>query len=378
MKYALVLSILICMGNALFAQYTYTIKADSVKITNCDSSELIIENHTQAVPGFLYNTGRGRTVFKHGVVKVNGGLYVIGADTLNLNANAWMQGGNSFGATGKLGTLDKNNLNIYINSSQKAILDTNGNFFLTLGSILVGYPAYNGYKLDVYGPTRSWGTSVTSVGDAYDIRCWPSYPNWYDSGVDASIIFFGSMNGLGVNKAAVGNIPASSLILGGASPGKITTICDYAHNPTFAVDGNGTVTINGGYNGISGGGATGNGINANAINFSINGGRGTGTGTTGDIIFSTGTAQTSGSTIHAMTNRWWLKGGTGYLSNSSTPTSEVDVTGAAGYSQFRLRTTYTPTSSTDTNGNVGDFSWDTNYLYVKTSSGWKRSALSTF
>jgi len=38
-------------------QYVYTIKADSVKITNCDSAELIIENHTQGVPGFLYNTG---------------------------------------------------------------------------------------------------------------------------------------------------------------------------------------------------------------------------------------------------------------------------------------------------------------------------------
>ena len=33
----------------LFSQYVYTIKADSVKITNCDSAELILENHTQGV-----------------------------------------------------------------------------------------------------------------------------------------------------------------------------------------------------------------------------------------------------------------------------------------------------------------------------------------
>jgi hypothetical protein len=34
----------------------------SVKITNtCNTAELIIENHTQNVPGFLFNKGRGRT-----------------------------------------------------------------------------------------------------------------------------------------------------------------------------------------------------------------------------------------------------------------------------------------------------------------------------
>ena len=71
--------------NTLSAQYVYTIKADSVKITNCDSSELIIENHTQGVPGFLFNTGNGRTVFKHGLIQLNDSLYLLGADTLNLN-----------------------------------------------------------------------------------------------------------------------------------------------------------------------------------------------------------------------------------------------------------------------------------------------------
>lgn len=61
-----------------------------------------------------------------------------------------------------------------------------------------------------------------------------------------------------------------------------------------------------------------------------------------------------------------------------TPSSTLDVNGATGHSQFRLRTSYTPTSTSDTNGNTGDFSWDDNYFYIKTSAGWKRSALSTF
>jgi hypothetical protein len=143
------------------------------------------------------------------------------------------------------------------------------------------------------------------------------------------------------------------------------------------VNGSGAATINGGYNGIAFGDS---GITANtsAPAFNVNGGIGTGTGSTGDIIFSTGNSQASGTTIHTMTNRWWMKGATGYWSNSSSPTSAVDVSATNGYSQFRMRTTYTPTSSADTNGNAGDFSWDSNYIYVKTPSGWKRATLTTF
>lgn len=39
---------------------------------------------------------------------------------------------------------------------------------------------------------------------------------------------------------------------------------------------------------------------------------------------------------------------------------------------------YTPTCTSDPNGNVGDTAWDSNYLYVKTSDGWKRAALETW
>src|SRR5882757_9581520 len=84
MKHILFLFVLINLSEALSAQYVYTIRADSVKLTNCDSSELIIENHTQGVPGFLYNTGNGRTVFRKGVMKINDSLYIIGADTLKV------------------------------------------------------------------------------------------------------------------------------------------------------------------------------------------------------------------------------------------------------------------------------------------------------
>jgi hypothetical protein len=67
----------------VFAQYV--IKADSVKLTNYDSSELILENHTQNVPGYLYNKGNGRTEFRKALIPINDTLYLFGKDTLNIN-----------------------------------------------------------------------------------------------------------------------------------------------------------------------------------------------------------------------------------------------------------------------------------------------------
>jgi len=125
----------LCICDKLCSQVVYTIKADSVKITNCDSAELILENHTQNVPGFLFNTGNGRTIFKRGLQGLGNGSYLLGADTLK----AWIQGGNSFGTTGILGTLDNNPLDLYSNGSQRMRLTP-------AGSILFGSSTDNGYN----------------------------------------------------------------------------------------------------------------------------------------------------------------------------------------------------------------------------------------
>ena len=90
----MLLLMLCCIGKTLTAQYVYTIKADSVKITNsCDTAELIIENHTQTVPGFLYNKGRGRTEFRRGLVTVNDSIYLIGDDTLKMRNKVFASNG---------------------------------------------------------------------------------------------------------------------------------------------------------------------------------------------------------------------------------------------------------------------------------------------
>jgi hypothetical protein len=84
MKHPFTLLSLLILSISLSAQQIYTIKADTTKLTGCDSNELIIENHTQAVPSFLYNTGRGRTAFKRPLTKISDTFYLVGADTLKL------------------------------------------------------------------------------------------------------------------------------------------------------------------------------------------------------------------------------------------------------------------------------------------------------
>ncbi len=147
MRYILALSVLLALFDDLNAQYVYTIKADSVKITNCDSAELILENHTQGVPGFLFNTGNGRTIFKRGAQKLNDSTYLIGADTIKVSSNPWVQGGNAFGTIGVLGTRDNNPLDLYTNNVDQARLTTNGD-------LLLGSTTDSSYKLDVKGLAR--------------------------------------------------------------------------------------------------------------------------------------------------------------------------------------------------------------------------------
>ena len=83
MKKILLFTIACFCGSFLSAQFVYKIKADSVKITNDScSAELILENSTKHVLGFLYNKGNGRTEFRRGVIKLNDSVYLIGADTI--------------------------------------------------------------------------------------------------------------------------------------------------------------------------------------------------------------------------------------------------------------------------------------------------------
>ena|GEM_PF-5241783 len=77
-------------------------------------------------------------------------------------------------------------------------------------------------------------------------------------------------------------------------------------------------------------------------------------------------------------NQFLIRASGGVGMGIAEPTAQLDVGAKTGYNQVRMRTPYTPKTTKDENGNVGDIAWDDNYLYVKTSEGWKRARLGTF
>lgn len=79
----LTLSIAIATSTSLFAQRPMQLRADTVTIANNSSNaELVLQNNTRDVKGFLYNKGNGKTEFRKGVVTLNDTTFLIGADTL--------------------------------------------------------------------------------------------------------------------------------------------------------------------------------------------------------------------------------------------------------------------------------------------------------
>ena len=403
MKKILLLVILPLVTVSLPAQNIYLIKGDSVKITNCDSAELILENHTQAVKGFLYNTGNGRTLFKKGLVKLNSSSYIIGADTLNLGGSGWLQGGNSFGATGVLGTLDNNHLDLYSNNTQQARLTSTGNF-------LIGTTTDSSYKLQLQGSGGMLNMTQSLTGSTA-LPAINLYAKWRTSGIPTAFR-------LNVQDSALN---ASSNLMEVIENG-ITRFKLPANGPRVIFNSFGLQLQT---NGNTPGGISlnGSGANNNSLIVSSNFNLGATTGITSAsdaLLFSsavithtTGTVNlirtsasfvpTSGSGVFNMLN---LASGINQTGGASAITrglyvnpniinatdfraievatgksvfnGAVNITGDNGYSQLRLVTHYTPTSSSDTNGAAGDTAVDDNYFYYKTSTGWKRAALTTF
>jgi hypothetical protein len=69
-------------------------------------------------------------------------------------------------------------------------------------------------------------------------------------------------------------------------------------------------------------------------NITIAGGKGTGTGTPGDVIFSTATTTSTGTTLQTLTNRVWIKGENGNVGIGSSPNAayKLDVVGTGRFS----------------------------------------------
>jgi len=506
MKSLVVLFALIGLGLYTQAQKAspYTIYGDTVTLTSCDSSELVIRNHTDTVRGFLYNTGGGLTIFKRALTSGGNGVIIIGIDTLR----AWLQGGNSWGTAGFFGTLDSNTINFYTNNRHRAQLSGNGTFstdsdvvihgvrvgmgpgnngFNTVvgsGALLQG-PAINGSVAVGYHAAQNATASLTAVGASagqnasgtstligsgageyekgnglvavgvaaglyiqggYDIAIGDgamdndSSTNWGNVAVGALTVkklttggyntiigtytadslttgsyntFLGQNTGQGLQTGSYNTIIGAQIL--GVTPGVSNSImlADGQGNTRLfsdavgdigvgtltphslfqvtqpASNGTGTASVLAGSGTITGtgteftntfkigdsitiytiGGPNGNThetqvITAIASDVSMT--------TTPFTLFQAGKYAVSSRDILAVK-------GYGYVGIATdTPTSRLDINGKNGFSQLRLRTQYTPTSSSDPNGSTGDTAVDDNYFYYKTTTGWKRVALSTF
>jgi len=229
MKRILFLLILLCLEKTLHAQtlrtpYIYTIKADSVKITNtCDTAELIIENHTQTVPGFLFNKGRGRTEFRR-AAQLNDSTIVLGGDTFMLRgrttaSNGLSMGGKDVQLGGKLikdsTVVDLNSKNLVFNlgSGARNFLINSGDYgfgIQTPSGIESGYAQMNfymkdtvtrqgvvGYRNDANMDTRC---VFLSAGDKYSYSQYPengpgmSVAIWTGAGTQHATWFFRNGN----------------------------------------------------------------------------------------------------------------------------------------------------------------------------------------
>lgn len=88
MKHIYIFIVFLLSTQLAKSQHVYQIRADSVRIYNvCDTAELIIENRTRGVAGFLYNKGNGRTEFRRLQLESIGGnqIAISGQDTLDIS-----------------------------------------------------------------------------------------------------------------------------------------------------------------------------------------------------------------------------------------------------------------------------------------------------
>lgn len=189
---------------------------------------------------------------------------------------------------------------------------------------------------------------------------------------------------VGSTLATITNPSSGNIIVGG--------------NNTVINFGSNTYTLAGTSNEITGGGGPG-GVKSGIIGGELNT-----TNANNALILNSRTSDITNSSLAATGKQNLIVGGTDNTINVDTTSNSIilggknniiDTTvdssvilGGDGITATQDNTayipklvvteTYIPTATSDTNGETGEISYDGSYVYVKTTSGWLRSTLSTF
>jgi hypothetical protein len=234
-----------------------------------------------------------------------------------------------------------------------------------------------------YGSTHGSLPNHMQLWSAGAARVWLDEAGRLGIGVDpaARLHVQGSGSTSATNNLLVTNSAAAPVIKG-QDDRKVTIGYNLDFTESSTAVGNGATVINSNAQALT--------IGAGSSNFNFSAGSVANIVSNGNTVLRAFPSATNCVSIGAATNPSYtldvlgssgnlgVRGNALFGADGTAATSRVDIIGANGYSQVRLRTAYTPTSTADTNGNTGDISWDANYFYVKTAAGWKRSALTTW
>ena len=174
---------------------------------------------------------------------------------------AFVQGGNSFGAQGVLGTNDTNSLAFRTNNANRLVLDTSGNLTLQQASTLSIASATTGTALTIQGGSA---TSGTNVGGNLMLQ----------GGAGASTGASGSV----IVKSNTNN-STSAFQVQNSSGANLFTADTTNGNIVLGNDGTPTALT------VRGGAATGS--NISGTNLTVDASNGTGAGGSGDLILRT-------------------------------------------------------------------------------------------
>lgn len=477
--------VILLLFNFCFAQKVYQIRADSVRIYNvCDTAELILENRTQNINGFLYNKGAGRTEFQRLKLQAVGPsrIAILEQDTLDLSTlsgigssslqdvttvgnktlNEVLIAGNASSSTNKGLHLS---FDTVTNSSKITNIDVSGNpnttlinmdlhnleFFTQTGYRVLGLNdqqsaglAGANFNCRVRGESALLNNEFPVLGQMIDsinahtgmITLYSdngtiTSDRWVDGGYHNLSFYNNETVTIGTNFGAYFSL---------TSPGYIApdeaAMMSAAGSSGFKTQGSDSTQI---INNSSAYGLTLRGglmkywrmdpiSSDNRLNrFTVD--------TSGNVSGSTMTLSSAvprlelnntNSALNA--KRWRFEAGTNnlnigalsdvgivsdgiilnrtegtlnsiaFVTNGNnrltiSPSGAVAFNASTGTAGQLLQTqgisgtptwvnpnarAYTPTSTSDAKGSVGDITYDDNYYYIKTSTGWKRAALSTF